>query len=293
MSYLTGLLPVAQGVAVYAALARAADSLRATGDERGRGQIMADTLVERITGQTTAAQVPVEVQLVITDRSLFTGILNCGKNGDAHGFPDGLDAENRGNKSEGSIPVTESAVVDEPAYFPGYGIVSGQWARNLIAAALPEQRPPQDPDPAPDPVASPDPVPDPDPAAVPVPVPVTLRRLYLEPTTGELVAMDSKARQFPPGLARLIRARDQICRTPWCDAPIRHIDHIRPHAENGPTSYTNGQGLCEACNQAKEAPGWTSHTARTPGQRHTVQTSTPTGHTYRSTAPPLPGAAVL
>ena len=291
MSYLTGLLPVAQGVAVYAALSRAADSLRATGDERGRGQIMADTLVERITGQTKASQVPVEVQLVITGRSLFTGR---------------RDSERRGVQSGGSTPDKESAgcppdgsaVVDEPAYFPGYGIVSGQWARNLITAALPEQRPPQDPDPTTDPVASPDPDPDPDPdpGLVPVPahdsvpVPVTLRRLYLEPSTGELTAMDSKARRFPPGLARLIRARDQICRTPWCDAPIRHIDHIQPHTENGPTSYINGQGLCEACNQAKEAPGWTSHTTRTPGQRHTVQTSTPTGHTYRSTAPPLPGA---
>ena len=72
MSYLTGLLPVAQGVAVYAALSRAADSLRAAGDERGRGQIMADTLVERVTGQTAADRVPVEVQLVITDRTLLS-----------------------------------------------------------------------------------------------------------------------------------------------------------------------------------------------------------------------------
>ena len=302
MSYLTGLLPVAQGVAVYAALSRAADSLRATGDERGRGQIMADTLVERITGQAKASQVPVEVQLVITDRSLFTGILDCGKNGDSPGFPSGLDGGNRDKEPGGSARATESARLDEPAYFPGYGIVSGQWARNLITAALPGQRPPQDPDPAPDPVASPDaardtgpgpvpvpvPVPDSDPAAVPVPV--TLRRLYLEPSTGELTAMDSKARRFPPGLARLIRTRDQTCRTPWCDAPIRHIDHIQPHAEGGPTTYANGQGLCEACNLAKEAPGWRTNAAGAPDKRHTVRTVTPTGHTYNSSAPPLPGS---
>ena len=50
MTYLTGLLPVAQGVAVHAALTRAADTLRATGDPRTRGQIMADTLVARVTG---------------------------------------------------------------------------------------------------------------------------------------------------------------------------------------------------------------------------------------------------
>lgn len=65
MTYLTALLPVAQGVAVYAALTRAADSARASGESSGgatsngdtsnveprsRGQVMADTLVERITG---------------------------------------------------------------------------------------------------------------------------------------------------------------------------------------------------------------------------------------------------
>ena len=55
----------------------------------------------------------------------------------------------------------------------------------------------------------------------------------------------------------------------------------------GSTSGPNGAGLCEACNQTKEAPGWS--TRPRPGPRHTIETRTPTGHTYRSTAPPLPG----
>ena len=71
MCLLTGLLPVAQGVAVHAALTRHADTLRAGGDTRGRGQIMADTLVERVTGQAIAGAVPVEVQLVMTDATLL------------------------------------------------------------------------------------------------------------------------------------------------------------------------------------------------------------------------------
>src|SRR5690606_8655114 len=73
MSYLTGLLPVAQGVAVLAALTKAADSARAQGDPRSRGQVMADTLVERVTGQETADAVPVEVQVVMTERTLLAG----------------------------------------------------------------------------------------------------------------------------------------------------------------------------------------------------------------------------
>ncbi|MDK1327669.1 HNH endonuclease signature motif containing protein [Arthrobacter sp. zg-Y1143] len=266
MTYLTGLLPVAQGVAVYAALCRAADSLRARGDARGRGQIMADTMVERITGQAKAVQVPVEVQLVMTDRTFLAGD-------------------------------------KEPAHLTGYGIVPAPWARDLVGKgarrrAQKTRKPGESGEPG---ESSPG---------------FWLRRLYTAPSSGELLAMDSKARFVPASLARLITVRDQTCRTPWCDAPIRHQDHIRPHRDDGPTEAANIQGLCEACNQAKEAPGWRatvigasgpgkpripgpgqSSTARKAAaarnaatvRRHTVEITTPTGHRYRSTAPPLPG----
>ncbi|MDP3891780.1 HNH endonuclease, partial [Nocardioides sp.] len=108
------------------------------------------------------------------------------------------------------------------------------------------------------------------------------------PETGGLIAMDSRARAFPTLLATFLRLRDQgICRTPWCDAPARHTDHVQPVDEGGPTSAINGQGLCEACNHAKQAPGWTA--SATPGPRHTVATTSPTGHTYQSRAPDPPG----
>ena len=54
MAYLTALLPVAEGVAVHAALSRHADTVRSDGDPRSRGQIMADALVERTTGPLAA-----------------------------------------------------------------------------------------------------------------------------------------------------------------------------------------------------------------------------------------------
>jgi hypothetical protein len=73
MSNLTAVLPVAQGVACYAALKKHADARRAAGDARSRGQIMADTLVERVTGQAAANAVPVEVNLVMTDTALLAG----------------------------------------------------------------------------------------------------------------------------------------------------------------------------------------------------------------------------
>jgi len=73
MAWLGVLLPAAQGVAAYAVLAKDAAAKRAAGDERSRGQIMADTVVERLTGQTAAAAIPVEIELVMTDRTLLGG----------------------------------------------------------------------------------------------------------------------------------------------------------------------------------------------------------------------------
>ncbi len=50
----------------------------------------------------------------------------------------------------------------------------------------------------------------------------------------------------------------------------------------------NGAGLCEACNHTKEnPPGWKSRPLAE--DVHTLELRTPTGHTYRSKAPSLPG----
>ena len=234
MTRLTALLPVAEGVAVYAELTRQADALKSSGDDRPKGNIMADELVERVTG-TPGGYTGIDLQLVMTDRTLFQGD-------------------------------------SEPARLTGYGIVPGEWARKVFRGEL---------------MTDAGPVHSADDAGLQI----WLRRLYTAPTHGELVAMDSKARLFPPGLRRFIHVRDDTCRTPYCDAPIRHVDHIIPWHTEGPTTSTNGQGLCEACNHTKEAPGWAAKTVTRPGQRHSVETTTPTGHTYRSTAPPLPGTA--
>jgi predicted hotdog family 3-hydroxylacyl-ACP dehydratase len=214
MAQLTAILPAAQGVAVWATLTRVADQARATGDPRSRDQVMADTLVERITGQTTADAVPVTVNLVISDQALLDG---------GH----------------------------QPAWLQGYGPIPADTI---------------------------------DPESL-----VALRRLYATPATGALVAMESIARDFPAGLARLIDLRDRTCRTPYCDAPIRHHDHPHDHALGGPTTGLNGQGLCEHCNHTKQAPGWTARPINgPPGQLHQIETTLPTGHTIRSTAPPMP-----
>ena len=96
MTYLTALLPMAQGVSAYAALRRAADTCA---DGRGRGQVMADTLVERVTGRSAAVPTPIAVQVVLSDESLLAGST-------------------------------------QPARVPGYGPIPAAVARQLIAAAV-------------------------------------------------------------------------------------------------------------------------------------------------------------
>ena len=54
-----------------------------------------------------------------------------------------------------------------------------------------------------------------------------LRRVYTRPADGALVAMDAKRRDFPAPLRQLLVVRDQVCRTSWCGAPVRHADHVK------------------------------------------------------------------
>ena len=220
MTYVTALLPVAQGVSIYAALKREADVCC---DGRSRGQVMADTLVERVTGRPAEQPVPVAVNVVISDQALV-------------------------------------GVGNPAAVIAGYGPVPSALARKIIADAVADQR-----------------------------SHATLRRLYATPATGALVALESRARVFPKGLADFVGLRDQRCRTPYCDAPIRHRDHAKPHRKGGTTSAVNGLGLCERCNYVKESDGWIVTSTTAENGTHTAEFTTPTGSRHRSTAPPMPG----
>jgi hypothetical protein len=221
MSQLSSLLPVKDGVAVWAVLSRKADQARAAGDERSRGQVMADTLVASVLGGGEGggqAAPGLMINVTVSDAVLL---------GDEHGF----------------------------GWVEDYGPVPGDLLREWIADRAEEG------------------------------VEQWVRRLYVTPETGELVAMDSQGRRFEGRLAEFLRLRDQGCRTTYCDAPVRHLDHVVDHASGGPTSAANGQGVCEGCNYSKQAIGWRARPR--PGPRHTVETVTPTGHRYSSAAPAL------
>lgn len=117
-----------------------------------------------------------------------------------------------------------------------------------------------------------------------------MRRIFTDPVTGLMSAVDAKRRLFSGVSRRALIIRDQWCRTPWCGAPIRHGDHVTADEDGGQTSEANGQGLCESCNYAKQALGWRSAPGPQ-GAGESVQIRTPTGHIYASRPPPLPGTS--
>ncbi|HRC42230.1 MAG TPA: DUF222 domain-containing protein, partial [Tetrasphaera sp.] len=116
---------------------------------------------------------------------------------------------------------------------------------------------------------------------------VWVRRLFTGPDGRDLVAMDSRKRVFTGLLRRMVVLRDDVCATPWCDAPIVQIDHTQPARRSGETAFANGSGLCARCNQVKESPGWRTSVVRASPRQARLQT--PSGHVYESNAPPLLG----
>jgi hypothetical protein len=99
----------------------------------------------------------------------------------------------------------------EPAHVEGYGPIPADIARRLLLAGDGEAE-------------------------------VWVQRLFKHPESGQLAAIDSTARFFRGALRKLLIARDQWCRTPWCGAPIRHGGHVIAAADGGVTSGINGAG---------------------------------------------------
>ena len=340
MAYLSALLPVAQAVAVYAALTRHATAAKATGDSRSRGQLMADEMVHRVTAPAAGSPAGGHAGAASStksdgDDSPAAEGTGCGRGAasDGDGSPAGegtgrggnpatptnpatsidgdpvhgndgvygndgvhgnsgvqLNSGVRGSGAEGNgaevsgtevngtevnggnspgpgcvppgvgldiqLVMTDRTLFDgddEPATLTGYGPIPAALARHLVRSAGPE-------------------------------IKAWIRRLFTGPRSGHLITADSQRRTFSHSARQFLIARDQICRTPWCDAPIRHADRVTSHVDGGATQVGNGQGQCERCNYTKEAPGWSS---RVDPDGIGIVITTPTGHTIRSD-PPLP-----
>ena len=217
MAYLSVLGPLKDVVGAYAAVQAQSRGVVAgqcaeEGPQgRGVGAVAADTALALLSGRAAGQVQPVEVHLVMTDRALL-----------GTGDPD--------------------RSVFEPARIPGHGSVPAPVARAWLREGL------EDPPAAATDVYDPSGVPGPPGAAGSAaaagggssPARVWVRRLYTSPDGRDLVAMDSRRRLFGGLLRRMLVLRDDVCTTPWCQAPIAHADHTTPAREGGPTSFHGG-----------------------------------------------------
>ncbi|MBC9957626.1 DUF222 domain-containing protein [Yimella sp. cx-51] len=269
MCKIVAFLPAAQGLSAFQTLKRDVGTAMATGDIDGgingrtRSQLTADLFTERLTGASVAKSTPVEVQLFMPTEQVFGDQASAA-----------APTHSTAHPAFGVRAHSDVADVDGPSWLAGYGPILAAIARGIIAGAGDLLPPP----------------------AVLDQAQAWLRRVFVDPVTGHVSDIDSRRRIFDGTLRRFITIRDQICRTPGCDAPIRDIDHVQRHRDDGTTSTENGVGVCQRFNLVREMPGWTTevvHGAGPPGAHpHTMRIATPTGKTYYSTAPPVRGGSI-
>ncbi|GGK61940.1 HNH endonuclease [Ornithinimicrobium pekingense] len=292
MALLSARLPAAQAIACHTALKEKAVSMRASGDPRSLAQLMADELFARLTGRTVVDGLDVEVGVVITDSALFDGtseaadlvgygpvpaemardLLRPEEHTD-DGEGDRCDAraaqrpadeaepdeaqpdETRPDETRPDETQHEDAAQDathqhaarpdDRAAASGVcpdGARCTSWSCSLLHGS-PEATPRAPRTPARPPTD-----------AATRAAKVWLRRLWSDPATGVLTGRDTRRRLFTGALRAALIARDRTCRNTWCGAPVRAVDHKVRARDDGPTSATNGQGLCQRCNNARERP---------------------------------------
>ncbi|MGO3151021.1 MAG: hypothetical protein ACTIJJ_00145 [Galactobacter sp.] len=263
MANLTALLPGAVAMAIDSILTRYAKSKRAAGEDRLETHIKADALTGIVIGWAEATgHIPrsftqaqrikgadTDTDAAAKEDGFLPGFTEVDQARDAFAAflrsPEGPIAPTGSTHPTGvgqhsglharvgvqvNIVITDLAlfgIQDTPAEIFGLGPVPAETARTMIATATAHHM-------------------------------ATLKRLYTDPVSGALVAMESKSRTFPDGLAQMIGFRDKFCRHPYCNSPIKHLDHITPHATGGPTSFANGQGLCAHHNLIKDSGNTTT-----------------------------------
>ncbi len=116
----------------------------------------------------------------------------------------------------------------------------------------------------------------------------TWRRILTDPVSGALLDYGTTVYRPPAHLAEHVITRDQTCRFPGCRNPAHRcdLDHrvpFDPATDTGPTAdYNIGPG-CRPHHLVKHSPGWS--VVQDPDG--TVTWTTPSGHTYTTTPPPV------
>ncbi|MFD6134371.1 DUF222 domain-containing protein, partial [Isoptericola sp. NPDC060257] len=107
----------------------------------------------------------------------------------------------------------------------------------------------------------------------------SLRRLLVDPVSGELLTTDPGTYAVPAALRRYLEARDGTCRFPGCTrpAPRCDVDHTVAWADGGRTTADNLAHLCRRHHVMKHETRWTA--AQEPDG--TLVWTSPTGRVSR------------
>jgi hypothetical protein len=247
MGRVTALLPGLDAAAIRKKLSLSAEAAVVSGDPRTHGQIMADHFADLVLERREGIDpVGLDVCVVVTDRTLLSP---------AHEDPAVIE----GMGPLPAAPIRQRIRKGVPAGPGTFGPASS-------GPAFDRESDWADGEDDQDPILTDD-------------ARILLRRVLTDPEDGQLVGLESRARSFPAGMARMIRLRDAgTCPSPYCNAPIRHHDHIEPWADGGRTTVDNGNGLCAYCNLVKELLGSAVRTTA-PDQPHTVRWTTRAGRT--------------
>ena len=265
MAWLSAYLPATTAHAAHDRLTTAARTAREAGDPRTLSQLRADAYAALLlSGAELAADAPPgSAAPSVADTS---GRTRSGAGGPTAGPIPDLAAHARRIVPRVRVTVPVMALLgrsDDAAELTGHGAIDPDVAAFLTAGAP------------------------------------SLRRLLVDPVSGELLTADPGTYAVPAALRTYLEARDGTCRFPGCTrpAPRCDVDHTVAWADGGRTTADNLAHLCRRHHVMKhetrwsasqEADGtlvWTSPSGRT--SRDPV--ADPVDLTGRGLVPPDPG----
>ena len=114
-----------------------------------------------------------------------------------------------------------------------------------------------------------------------------IRRILIDPTTGQALDVGRAHRRFTPRQNRALAIRDGGCMFPGCDRGVRWTEahHLQHWEHHGPTNLDNGLLLCRRHHTLIHTKNWTIERNPTTGQ---VTATRPDGQQFHRKPTPHP-----
>ena len=259
MTWLEAYLSTEQAAGIFHRVDTAARALQGPDEARTLTQLRADVLVDVLTSAGTTGHL---TTVGPTADALTAAGIREPEGADSLVGPDGAGGSiGRGDaaaywgvqaKVFVTVPVTTLLGGDTPGELEGYGPIDPETARKLAGHAP------------------------------------SFTRILTHPFTGTRLGADATTYRVPKDLQDAVRVRDRTCRHPGCNrlAVFCELDHTRPWANGGTTSYGNLACLCKRHHMLKSEGYW-HYRQPEPGL---IIAISPAGETYvtRPDPPPEP-----